>query len=324
MSFALYRRPSGVVFLDDDHDYLEMLAEIMPPAWHVRLLLRPVAFIDLLHAQTQSLESHAWAQQDMVNCWRSGALLIPQILQYWREDGMRRFALAQVGVVDYAMPAMSGLRVLGELSRWPGWRILLTGRVDEQLAIAAFNRGLINQYVSKQLPDIRLRLTDAIQTQRLRPDPRHQQIWRSTLLPWQDALLGDALIGEALEALAHRQGWIEHIVIGEPFGVLALNARGMASWLELEPAGDSSPLPGAPGVQDTQAGSPPGPGPQPTPSARDKGAADAGATWCETVLLAGQSCCLRGNLFALGASVSPGMAHSYEQFLWLDGKRQLS
>ena len=37
MSFALYRRPGGVVFLDDDPDYLEMLAEVMPLDWYVRL-----------------------------------------------------------------------------------------------------------------------------------------------------------------------------------------------------------------------------------------------------------------------------------------------
>ena len=260
--------------------------------------------MDLLHAQTQSLESHAWAQQDMVNAWRDSAQLIPQILQYWREDGMRRFALAQVGVVDYAMPAMSGLRVLGELSRWPGSRILLTGQVDEQLAISAFNRGLINQFVPKQLPDIRQRLTEAIQTQRLHADPRHQQIWRSTLLPWQDALLGDPLISAALDALACRQGWIEHIVIGEPFGLLALNAQGMTSWLQL--------------ALESASGNPPEP-------ALDELEAGSGApTWCETVLLAGLSHRLRGNLFALDASVSPGAAHSYEQFLSLYGKRQLS
>ncbi|UUZ71810.1 hypothetical protein LP415_24030 [Polaromonas sp. P1(28)-8] len=48
MTFALYRRPGGVVFLDDDPDYLEMLAEVMPPDWHVQLFLRPVGCIDTL------------------------------------------------------------------------------------------------------------------------------------------------------------------------------------------------------------------------------------------------------------------------------------
>jgi CheY-like chemotaxis protein len=236
LSFALYRRPGGVVFLDDDRDYLEMLAEVMPPDWYVRMFLRPVACIDQLVKETLQWEADAWAQQEIINRWRAGALLIPQILQYWRDDGMARFALTRVCVVDYAMPAMSGLRVLGELTGWSGSRILLTGRADEQLAVSAFNRGLIDQFIAKQTPGIRLRLTEGIQTLRQVPDTRHQQTWRATLSREQHALLCEPAISAALEKLAIEHGWIERVVIGAPFGLLALNAQGSVSWLQLEPA----------------------------------------------------------------------------------------
>jgi CheY-like chemotaxis protein len=236
MSFALYRRPGGVVFLDDDLDYLEMLAEVMPLDWYVRLFLRPVACIDLLLQELPRWEADAWAQQEIINRWREGTSLIPQILQYWREDGTARFELTRVCVVDYSMPAMSGLRVLSELTNWSGSRILLTGRADEQLAVSAFNRGLIDQFIPKQSPEIRLRLTDAIQSLRYLPDARHQQTWRATLSREQHALLSDPAISQALENLTLRQGWIEHVVIGAPFGVLALDPKGGVSWLQLEPA----------------------------------------------------------------------------------------
>jgi CheY-like chemotaxis protein len=236
MSFALYRRPGGVVFLDDDLDYLEMLAEVMPLDWYVRLFLRPVACIDLLLQELPRWEADAWAQQEIINRWREGTSLIPQILQYWREDGTARFELTRVCVVDYSMPAMSGLRVLSELTDWSGSRILLTGRADEQLAVSAFNRGLIEQFIPKQSPEIRLRLTDAIQSLRYLPDARHQQTWRATLSREQHALLSDPAISQALENLTLRQGWIEHVVIGAPFGVLALDYKGGVSWLQLEPA----------------------------------------------------------------------------------------
>jgi CheY-like chemotaxis protein len=236
MSFALYRRPGGVVFLDDDLDYLEMLAEVMPLDWYVRLFLRPVACIDLLLQELPRWEADAWAQQEIINRWREGTSLIPQILQYWREDGTARFELTRVCVVDYSMPAMSGLRVLSELTNWSGSRILLTGRADEQLAVSAFNRGLIEQFIPKQSPEIRLRLTDAIQSLRYLPDARHQQTWRATLSREQHALLSDPAISQALENLTLRQGWIEHVVIGAPFGVLALDPKGGVSWLQLEPA----------------------------------------------------------------------------------------
>ena len=236
MSFPLYRRPGAVVFLDDDTDYLEMLAQVMPDNWFVHLMLRPVACIDMLLEETTFRELDLWRQQEIINRWRDGAALIPQILKYWREDGIARFTLAQVCVVDYSMPAMSGLKVLDALTRWSGSRILLTGRADEQLAVSAFNGGLIQQFIPKQSPDIRERLTDAIQALLHKSNLRDDQTWRSTFSREQNLLISDLLISVELEKLAAKQGWIEHIAIGAPFGILALDAMAQAMWLQLEPA----------------------------------------------------------------------------------------
>ena len=224
------------MFLDDDPDYLEMLAEVMPPEWDVRLFMSPVNCIGQLMQEPTRWEADGWRQQEIVNRWQGGTPLIPQILQYWREDQTARFAFTKVCVVDYAMPAMSGLQVLGELTGWTGYRVLLTGRIEEQLAVSAFNRGLIERFVPKQAADIRLRLTGAIQELLDRPDARHEQTWRSTLSREQHGLLCDPAISSQLDEMVRSQGWIEHIVIGAPFGILARDSLGLASWLQLEPA----------------------------------------------------------------------------------------
>jgi CheY-like chemotaxis protein len=237
MTFSLHRRPGGIVFLDDDPDYLEMLAEVMPSDWYIRLLLRPVECIQMLMQEAPQWEADAWQHQEIINRWRDGMPLIPEILKYWKEDGTARFGLTQVCVVDYAMPAMSGLQVLNELKGWVGSRVLLTGRVEEQLAVSAFNRGLIERFIPKQTPELRARLTSAIQSLLDVPDPRHQQTWRATLSREQNALVSSAAISQALEKLALAQGWVEHVVIGAPFGVLALDGKGRVSWLQLEPSG---------------------------------------------------------------------------------------
>ncbi len=236
MSFPLYRRPGAVVFLDDDLDYLEMLVEVMPDSWLVHLMLRPAACIDMLLEETNFRELDLWRQQDIINRWREGSALIPQILKYWRDDGIARFTLAQVCVVDYSMPAMSGLKVLDALTRWSGSRILLTGRADEQLAVSAFNSGLIQQFIPKQSVDIRQRLTDAIQRLLHTSNLRHDQTWRATFSRPQSLLLSDPVISIALEKLASKQGWVEHVAIGAPFGILALDALAQIMWLQLEPA----------------------------------------------------------------------------------------
>ncbi|HWI79828.1 MAG TPA: response regulator, partial [Ramlibacter sp.] len=140
MSFPLFHRPGAVVFLDDDPDYLEMLALVLPRHWHVELFVRPQECINYLQQEPPFWEADAWNQQQLVENWRNGKPLIPQILGYWSKY-TERFALTRVCVIDYSMPGMDGLQALGELVDWPGSRVLLTGQADEQVAVRAFNRG---------------------------------------------------------------------------------------------------------------------------------------------------------------------------------------
>jgi CheY-like chemotaxis protein len=234
MSFSLFQRPGTVIFLDDDPDYLDMLALVLPRNWRVLLFLRPQDCINHLQQEPPVWEADAWRQQQLIEQWREGAPLIPQILKYWGESS-ERFALAQVCVVDYSMPGMDGLQALGELVDWPGSRVLLTGQADEQVAVRAFNQGLIDQFIAKQTADISRRLIDAVEHLLATPNARHSQIWRSTLSPEQTALLRVPSVSRDLTEFAAKR-WVEHVTIGDPFGVLGMDAAGRVSWLQLEPS----------------------------------------------------------------------------------------
>jgi CheY-like chemotaxis protein len=232
MSFPLFHRPGTIVFLDDDPDYLEMLALVLPRHWHVKLFLRPVECINYLQQEPPFWEADAWNQQQLIAHWREGKPLIPQILAYWSKY-TERYALTRVCVVDYSMPAMDGLQALGELVDWPGSRVLLTGQADEQVAVRAFNRGLIDQFIAKQTPDISRRLIEAVEHLLATPNARHAQTWRVTLTPEQNALLRIPSVSRDLASFAAKR-WVEHVVIGDPFGVLGMDATGNVSWLQLE------------------------------------------------------------------------------------------
>ncbi|HVZ42307.1 MAG TPA: response regulator [Ramlibacter sp.] len=236
MTFPLFHRPGTIVFLDDDPDYLEMLALVLPRHWHVKLFLRPAECIHYLQQEPPFWEADAWNQQQIVEQWRSGKPLIPQVLAYWSKY-TERFALTRVCVVDFSMPGMDGLQVLAELGDWPGSRVLLTGQADEQVAVRAFNRGLIDQFIPKQTPDISKRLVESVEHLLATPHSRHAQTWRATLTPDQGALLRQPSVARDLAAFAAKR-WTEHVLIGEPFGVLGMDAAGQVSWLQLEtPAG---------------------------------------------------------------------------------------
>jgi CheY-like chemotaxis protein len=233
MSFPLFHRPGTIVFLDDDPDYLEMLALVLPRHWHVKLFLRPAECINYLQQEPPFWEADAWNQQQLVEQWRMGKPLIPQILGYWSKY-TERFALTRVCVVDFSMPGMDGLQVLAELVDWHGSRVLLTGQADEQVAVRAFNRGLIDQFIPKQTPDIARRLVESVEHMLATPHARHAQIWRATLSPEQNAVLRIPSVARELAAFAAKR-WVEHVVIGDPFGVLGMDAAGRVSWLQLEP-----------------------------------------------------------------------------------------
>jgi CheY-like chemotaxis protein len=209
-----------------------MLALVLPRGWHVKLFLRPQECINYLQQEPPFWEADAWNQQQLVDQWRAGKPLIPQILGYWSKY-TERYALTRVCVFDYSMPAMDGLTALGELVDWPGSRVLLTGQADEQIAVRAFNRGLIDQFIAKQTPDISRRLIESVEHLLSTVNARHAQIWRATLSPEQNALLRIPSVGRELAAYVSKR-WVEHVVIGDPFGVLGMDARGAVSWLQLE------------------------------------------------------------------------------------------
>jgi len=232
MTFPLFHRPGTVVFLDDDPDYLEMLALVLPRSWHLKLFLRPTDAITHLMQEPPFWEADAWNQQQLISLWREGKPLIPQILAYWSRY-TERYALSRVCVVDFSMPGMDGLQVLAELGDWPGARVLLTGQADEQVAVRAFNRGLIDQFIPKQTQDISRRLREAVEHLLFTSHARHAQLWRSTLTQEQSALLRVQGVDTWLSAFTQKH-WVEHVVIGAPFGVLGMDANGKVAWLQLE------------------------------------------------------------------------------------------
>ena len=221
------------MFLDDDPDYLDMLGMVVPGTWQVELYSRPSGFVKHMLLENERWEADAAIQLHMIDRWRQGLPLLPQVLSYWASNPTRH-ALIKTCVVDYAMPGINGLQVLDALQDWPGSRVLLTGQADEQVAIQAFNGGLIDQFVPKQAPNITEHLLSTLHKMSRAAHPRLNTLWRTALRPGQQFLLQVPSVSQALQAYTE-QHWVEYVVLGEPFGLLGLTATGACHWLQLEP-----------------------------------------------------------------------------------------
>lgn len=233
LTLSLFQRPGGVLFLDDDPDYLDMLGMVVPAQTQVELYSRPAGFLARMQSEPAHWEADAALQLQMIDRWRQGQALIPQVLRYWASRP-ERYHLAQVCVVDYAMPGTDGLTVLNTLLDWPGSRVLLTGQADEQIAIQAFNNGLIDQFVPKQATDITRHLLGVLRRLAQAPHPRLNTLWRGVLRPNQLSLLQIPSVAQWLRDYTHHH-WVEYVVIGEPFGLVGLDMAGQVHWLQLEP-----------------------------------------------------------------------------------------
>jgi CheY-like chemotaxis protein len=323
MTFPLFHRPGTVVFLDDDPDYLEMLALVLPRQWHLQLFMRPTDCIAYLLREPPFWEADAWNQQQLIELWREGKPLIPQILGYWARY-TERYALSRVCVVDFSMPGMDGLQALAELEDWPGARVLLTGQADEQVAVRAFNRTLIDQFIPKQTPDISRRLVEAVERLLFTSHARHAQTWRSTLRPEQSALLRAPGVDTWLTAFCARH-WVEHVLIGEPFGVLGMDANGKIGWLQLETRdglgalAELAELAGVPatGLQEIRSGA--------RLADIELRQAIASAQPCSLVdaVAIGDQGALLGALFPVEAPAGPDPDNSYSRWLSRQPKRHV-
>ncbi len=233
MSFHLFRRPGSVFLLDDDPDYLDLMALLLPADLHVRLFLRPHACLRHMREEQQAWASDCYRQETMVDLWRQGRALIPLVLRYWARHPDRH-ALTHVGVSDHMMPGVSGLELFGQLrSGWPGARVLLTGQADERVAVEAFNHGLIDQYIAKQSAEMAALLARSLERLADHCHDRHDAIWRATLRPQQMALLRQGGAGRALKSLMDRE-WVEYVLLGDPFGLLGLDDQGQVTWLQFQ------------------------------------------------------------------------------------------
>ena len=234
--FALHHRPGSVAILDHQLDQLERLHTELPRDWNVLTFASPNSCLNHLQQEPPRWEADLWAQQRIVERWRAGVPLVPQILRYWNSHPHRRL-LTQACVCDDMLPGVDGLELFSELVDWPGYRILLNCSDDEDAAADALNSGLIDAHLARQVPQLAAPLTDVVKALLDQPDFRFEQIWSATFSSRQLELLGNPSVAENLRNFAQRS-WVEWIAIGQPFGILGIDRIGNVSWLQLVASGE--------------------------------------------------------------------------------------
>lgn len=228
----LVKLPKRIVYVDDDGSFLDALRKTMPKharefSDSPRLTLEAIRGEMPYWRAIELLLANAHDSRDTPG--GEAGMYVKRYFQDWR-----RFHMTSVLIVDYNMPGMTGVDLVRELHDCPARRVLLTGVADAEVAVKAFNQGVIQKFIPKSIPNLNREITKCANEMHGSVCEHLGHLMRGTLTGEQVELLHEPSVVEGLERKFEELGWIEYVVVGEPFGILGLAYDGPLQWLQLE------------------------------------------------------------------------------------------
>jgi CheY-like chemotaxis protein len=226
----LFKRPHSVLLLDDDAAFMSWLSLSLPYEWRLNCFSNDIDAAQYLNQSMVDIQADWSLLEDIANSTDSSSKLI-QVLSYWHQQ-TQRWQLCQLGIVDYAMPGLTGVDFLSQFPNWAGNRILLTGFADERVAVQAFNTGAIQQYIRKQNQNLAQLIVNSAGPLNHDIAAEYQKMWHAKLSIAQRRVLRDKNIAHQLAQWCDTH-LLEYIFLSNPFGIVGLNAQGQLHWVQL-------------------------------------------------------------------------------------------
>ena len=234
-----YFHPTTLLVLDDDPYYVESFkfhfgdqfpcVSYTQPERAIEHILSQEAqrpSFDSLLARSLAAPGHTQGQPENGG---TGAAQIGRL-----SSDANRFRRVSVLVVDYDMPAMTGVQVCRAISQLPVRKLLLTGKAGVDTAISAFNEGVIDTFLTKHDPEIQKTLPR--QVLRLQDEyfKATTEALGAALRRHEMPFLADTGVHEALAGLIKSRGIVEHYACARPSGVLLIDRAGQAMMLVVQ------------------------------------------------------------------------------------------
>lgn len=140
--------PTISVFIDDEISFLEALKDRFQEQMPMQCFHDAKQAIGFIKSQQldKSYENFLSNSEDLFLQQKFNLNIAAIYQQIFDKD---RYHKISVLVLDYTLPNLTGLDIAKQFENNHFKKILLTGDADEEIAIHAFNQGLINRYLKK-------------------------------------------------------------------------------------------------------------------------------------------------------------------------------
>lgn len=233
---GIYSHPTTCLLVDDNKQFLEIVAaelfsEKMASLFYdnPQMVLKYLAHIRENESSTDGslIQNDEFAPDHLtinLNIKSIHSLI-------YKKD---RFKEISNIVVDFAMPSMNGIELCRKINNDYIYKILLTGEASKDLAVEAFNEGLINKFIMKSSSDATELLCQSIKELQAKFFIKRSEMFLNAMDNQAKGIVG-LLKDENFLVLFNRlytdNQFFEYYLLDEQGSFLFLDFHGKPSWL---------------------------------------------------------------------------------------------
>jgi FixJ family two-component response regulator len=234
-----FYHPTSVVLVDDDSTFLESMEFALCDDFNCQTFENPKEAVVYLR---EKVSSAAMQEENLLFPTSSQsdstfldpgdrtigvkASFVPNLLA-----DRDRFDRHSVLIVDYSMPGMNGIELLQEIRDLPICKILLTGKADEKVGIDAFNKGLIDCFLTKHDAALVDQLPDRVKELQYAFFQRISKILSSIVSLEFTDFIKDPIFHARFLEVKEQFGAVEYYLVSEPQGILMISSEGRMSFM---------------------------------------------------------------------------------------------
>ncbi len=234
LKISFYYHPTTVFILDDNKDYIFEIRSLLCDSHLCKAYDDPrkaLSYAEKVYDKTSILSRCTKKIEESAPQKITSYIDLNEIpKEVCRDD---RFSKNAVAILDYNMPAMTGTEFGAKLRNLGIYRLLLTGKADQETVLRAFNSQEIDYYLSKGDSSVHTKLLEAISQLEKRCFLEESKIFLRRIPSDKLNSLCDDMVAETFYKICEENKIVEYYLLTDTGSFFLLDKDGNPSYFIL-------------------------------------------------------------------------------------------